>query len=337
MRLDGAVAVDLTLAGQPHLLLVADAGQHRLGVGGEVDLLHQGLGAEVLHAFFDEHPAGAAQPVAHAVEHVHDRVERAEHGAVDGDAGLAGLFAQVGPLGNFDFLFLIDKDYLGHGKYTLQGWRCRGHCTDCPVAGHQEWRRAGRAKQEGAFAVPPAEKDSVRLAHFSDVHVTARRPRWRREDWFNKRFAAWFNLRLLGRGSRFRQAEEVLTALQEAPQLRRPDRLIFTGDATAMGFDEELARAAPLLLVDRFPGLAVPGNHDYCTRAAMLSGDFERHFAPWQVGERVDGETYPFAQKVGPVWLVAVNSATANRWAWDARGAVGPAHLQPLEPFLRPP
>ena len=120
--------------------------------------------------------------------------------------------------------------------------------------------------------MPPAENDTVRLAHFSDVHVTAHRPRWHREDWFNKRFAAWFNLRLMGRGSRFRQAEQVLAALQGDLERRRPDRLIFSGDATAMGFEEELARAAPLLLVNRFPGLAVPGNHDYCTRAAMLSG-----------------------------------------------------------------
>jgi hypothetical protein len=101
-----------------------------------------------------------------------------------------------------------------------------------------------------------------------------------------------------------------------------------------MGFEEELARAASLLMVDRLPGLAVPGNHDYCTRSAMLSGCFERYFAPWQQGERLGGETYPFAQRVGPLWLIAVNSATANRWAWDARGAVGRGQLDRLEELL---
>lgn len=175
---------------------------------------------------------------------------------------------------------------------------------------------------------------TVRLAHLSDIHVTTRGVAWRREDWLSKRLAAWMNLRLLGRGFRFRNAELVLEALAAELARRAPDRLIFSGDATAMGFEEEFARAAALLPLTQVPGLAVPGNHDYCTRSAMSSGHFERHFAPWLVGERIDHEPYPFAQRVGPLWLVAVNSATANRWAWDARGAVGPPQLQRLEQLL---
>jgi hypothetical protein len=48
----------------------------------------------------------------------------------------------------------------------------------------------------------------------------------------------------------------------------------------------------------------------------------------------VDGATYPFAQRVGPVWLVAVNSATGNRWSWDASGTVGAAQLGRLRRLL---
>src|SRR5262249_58328354 len=106
-----------------------------------------------------------------------------------------------------------------------------------------------------------------------------------------------------------------------------------------MGFPEEVARAAELLRVgrpDSMSGIAVPGNHDYCTPAAMRSGAFERHFAPWQAGERVAEAVYPFAQRVGPVWLVAVNSATANTWAWDARGAVGAEQLARLQALPDP-
>jgi 3',5'-cyclic AMP phosphodiesterase CpdA len=176
--------------------------------------------------------------------------------------------------------------------------------------------------------------EPVRLVHFSDIHVTVRRCVWRREDWLNKRMAAWVNLRLLGRGFRFRQAENVLAALLDELGQGRPDCLVFSGDATAMGFEEEVVRAAALLRVGDWPGLAVPGNHDYCTRSAMLSGAFERCFAPWQAGERVGTEVYPFARRIGPVWLVAVNSATANRWAWDARGSVGRGQLDRLEALL---
>lgn len=173
----------------------------------------------------------------------------------------------------------------------------------------------------------------LRLAHVSDIHVTARSA-WRREDWLSKRFAAWVNLRVLGRGYRFRRADEVLAALRRDLDQRRPDHVLFSGDATAMGFPEELERAAELLRVGERSGLAVPGNHDYCTRSAMASGDFERHFAPWQTGERVGEDVYPFAQRVGDDWLVAVNSATANRWAWDARGLVGMRQVRRLERLL---
>ncbi len=178
----------------------------------------------------------------------------------------------------------------------------------------------------------------IRLAHFSDVHITTRPLGWQRADWFNKRLSAWLNLRVLGRAYRFRRAEEVLAALVAELRRRRPDRVIFSGDATALGFEGELARATALLGLhdtDPLPGLAVPGNHDYCTASAAAAGLFERHFAPWQTGERVDGATYPFAQRVGPVWLVAVNTSTANRWPWDASGGVSSEQLKRLERLLQ--
>ena len=176
----------------------------------------------------------------------------------------------------------------------------------------------------------------IRLAQLSDIHVTAPKLEWRAADWFNKRFAAWFNFRVLGRRFRFRHADEVLQKLMAELREFGPDRLIFSGDATALGFESEMRRAADFLGVggDSIAGLAVPGNHDYCTRPLAASGLFERIFAPWQHGERVDGQTYPFAQQVGDAWLVAVNSCTGNRWAWDAGGSAGPEQLQRLGRLL---
>lgn len=175
---------------------------------------------------------------------------------------------------------------------------------------------------------------AIRVAHFSDIHITTPIRSWKTEDWFNKRFAAWVNLRLLGRGHRFRHAERFVEALNRDLEVLNPDHLIFSGDATAMGFPEEMERAASLLPIGIRPGLAVPGNHDYCTASAKKSQAFEQQFAPWQQGERLDGNTYPFAQRVGPVWFVAVNSAAANRWAWDARGEVTDPQLGRLELLL---
>jgi 3',5'-cyclic AMP phosphodiesterase CpdA len=180
----------------------------------------------------------------------------------------------------------------------------------------------------------PADNHPVRLAHFSDIHVTCRPLGWRREDWFNKRFPAWLNLRVLGRAYRFRRAEMALAALIDELRNRPPDRIVFSGDATALGFESELAHAAKLLGLkdgNALPGLAVPGNHDYCTPAAATGGYFERQFAAWQTGERDGGVIYPFAQRVGPLWLVAVNTSMANRWAWDASGSVDADQLARLE------
>lgn len=187
---------------------------------------------------------------------------------------------------------------------------------------------------------------AIRLAHISDIHITARPLGWRWADFFNKRLTTWINLHPLGRAQRFRFASAVMTALLAELCRWQPERVILSGDATALGFDAEMNRAAALLKVPRtqgqpedgptfFAGLAVPGNHDYCTRGAEQSGSFERRFASWQLGERVDGATYPFAQRVGPLWLIAVNSSVANRWSWDARGRVGEGQLRRLDALLQ--
>lgn len=173
----------------------------------------------------------------------------------------------------------------------------------------------------------------VRFVHVSDIHLTVPITSWRVEDTFNKRLFAWLNLHVAFRKWRFRHAETVLHAL--ARDLRqRPAHVIFSGDATAMGFGEEVARAAELLNVATMPGLATPGNHDYCTKTAKREGHFEKHFAPWLVGERVGTEVYPFAQRVGGAWLVTACSAEGNFWPWDATGLVGEEQLARLEKLL---
>jgi 3',5'-cyclic AMP phosphodiesterase CpdA len=180
---------------------------------------------------------------------------------------------------------------------------------------------------------PPA----VRLAHFSDVHVTTDRLGWRLRDWMSKRVAGWINLSVLGRAKRFARANEVVAALMAELRQSPPDRVIFSGDATALGFEAECARAASLLGLagaDPLPGLAVPGNHDYYVARDVRAGHFERHFAPWLGGERVDGAAYPFAQRVGPLWLVAVNTSVPNRLPTDASGLTGAEQLARLERLL---
>ena len=90
---------------------------------------------------------------------------------------------------------------------------------------------------------------SVRLAHFSDLHFTQKKPGWRASDLFSKRVPAWINMRLFGRGYRFRHATKVLEALAAELPLRNLNHLVFSGDATALGFEAEVQGAARLLRV----------------------------------------------------------------------------------------
>src|SRR5438034_10785029 len=89
----------------------------------------------------------------------------------------------------------------------------------------------------------------VVLAHFSDVHLTVRRLGWLLRDLASKRVTGWFNLKALGRGTRFEHAEAVARAMVADFQTRRPDTLLFCGDATALGFASEIAHAARALHV----------------------------------------------------------------------------------------
>ena len=76
----------------------------------------------------------------------------------------------------------------------------------------------------------------VRLAHFSDIHLTARPLGWRVRDAFNKRPTGWVNVKVLGRGHRFRHANDVTAALRREFAGRGFDQLVFSGDATTLGF-----------------------------------------------------------------------------------------------------
>lgn len=178
---------------------------------------------------------------------------------------------------------------------------------------------------------------AVRLAHLSDVHVSADGLGWTAGDWLTKRVTGWVNTFWLSRRWRFRDAASRLRLLAEELRSRQPECVVFSGDASMLGFPAEVDHAAGLLGVAgpaALPGLAVPGNHDYYTPAAQRSGAFERCFAPWQTGERIDGQAYPFARQVGPLWLIGVNAAVGNVWPGDARGEVGAAQLQRLAKIL---
>jgi 3',5'-cyclic AMP phosphodiesterase CpdA len=178
----------------------------------------------------------------------------------------------------------------------------------------------------------------IRLAHFSDIHLTAKPLGWRMRDAFNKRTTGWANLAVFGRGAKFKHGNDVTAALRHEFASRGFDHLVFSGDASTLGFPSEMTEAARRLGVGdaSLPhGIAVPGNHDVYVSYSARDRLFEEAFAPWQYGQRVGTEHYPFARKVGHVWLIALNSAKANFLLWDASGRVGAAQLQRFRELCR--
>ena len=177
---------------------------------------------------------------------------------------------------------------------------------------------------------------TARLAHISDLHLTTSPLGWRWRDMFTKRTGGLLHLKV-GRGSGFRDAERIVRSLRDEFRTRGIDHVIFSGDATSLGFPAEMEAAVDALGLrggTALPGLAVPGNHDSYTKSAVRSGAFERLFAPWQVGERIGAERYPFAQRVGPCWLVGVNSSRSNSLVWDSRGEIGREQAERLRQLL---
>jgi 3',5'-cyclic AMP phosphodiesterase CpdA len=175
----------------------------------------------------------------------------------------------------------------------------------------------------------------ARFFHISDIHVAAPASGWTSGDLLSKHATGWVNWTVLGRCKRFRGTSRILERFAERVQAERPDAVIFSGDATALGFANEASEAARLLNVNESQGFAVPGNHDHYTKAAVRRCGFETAFGPWLDGIRVGEETYPFARNINGTWLIGVNSSVSNRGVRDARGLVGPAQLDRLDELLK--
>jgi 3',5'-cyclic AMP phosphodiesterase CpdA len=178
---------------------------------------------------------------------------------------------------------------------------------------------------------------ALRVIHLSDVHVRQRGGAWRPRDVFGKRTTGWLNLNLTRRGRLFRGAAPLVARIAEHVRTLQPDFMVFSGDATALGFPGESLAVALALGVGRpdcLPGIAVPGNHDHYTQSAVLARGFETAFGPWMQGERAGEFPFPFARRAGDVWFVGVNSCVPNYLPWDTRGAVGVAQLGRLDALL---
>ncbi|HSP20155.1 MAG TPA: metallophosphoesterase [Myxococcaceae bacterium] len=181
----------------------------------------------------------------------------------------------------------------------------------------------------------------LRLAHLSDLHHQID---WRERSLWS---SGWrgapgrFELHALGRLRRFAGVGQRIAKLVEQVLGLAPDRVILTGDVTALGDESELRHARALLEPFIAAGLlvVVPGNHDRYTD--RRSRAFEVVFADLlksDLPELADERGYPFVKLVGERHaLVGLDSTRVQGWSHYVVGRLGTSQLRALERVVEHP
>ena len=181
----------------------------------------------------------------------------------------------------------------------------------------------------------------LRLAHLSDLHHQIE---WQKRSLWS---SGWrgapgrFELQALGRLRRFAGVEQRIARLVDQVLALAPDRVVITGDLTALGDEHELRIARALLEPFIAAGLLVviPGNHDRYTDARasafeVVFGDLLRSDLP----ELADERGYPFVKLVGERHaLVGLDSTRVQGWSHYIVGRLGFGQLGRLGRVLEHP
>ena len=184
---------------------------------------------------------------------------------------------------------------------------------------------------------------SLRILHFSDVHLPFPPGAFRTPDILHpKRIAALANF-YLRRGTKYANAHQKLNALNDFLRREPVDYVLFAGDALNFGLEREFLAASPRLAetlsLARRGSLAVPGNHDlYTPRSLALH---RKHFAPLCSSDLPPAASptgFPLVRWMGDdAVAVAFNTARPNFNFWNSSGRVPSLELDALKAILDRP
>lgn len=189
----------------------------------------------------------------------------------------------------------------------------------------------------------PQVKKTLRVLHFSDIHVgiQIRHMSWKR--WFSKRAIGAINL-LRGRAKYFDEAEEKMAALVRFKEENDIDLVIHTGDYTALGLKRELKLAKALVSPLMQPPqryVTIPGNHDIYVHEGNSHYRFSEQFCSVlqnDLPEYCRGGHWPLIRLVGEdVAVIAVNSSRPNPLPWRSSGKIPQVQLEALAQALQDP
>lgn len=185
---------------------------------------------------------------------------------------------------------------------------------------------------------------SLRILHFSDVHLPVPPGAYRHPDILHpKRLLAALNF-ALRRGSKYADALQKLNGLNDFLRREPVDYILYTGDTLNFGLPREFTVAAPRLIetlaLARQGAMAVPGNHDLYTRASLAL--YRKHFSCPAVHsdlpEAATPSGYPRMRWMGnDAVAIAFNTARPNFNFWNSSGRVPVRELDALGHLLDRP
>ncbi len=163
----------------------------------------------------------------------------------------------------------------------------------------------------------------MKLAHFSDIHIThfplSGKPAL-------KRLAAVASYSIAGRGKHFQGSGGRIAKLLEDVDAQGVDHALCTGDLTGVSTEAEFNEVAALFgprLEQPARYTVIPGNHDRYVDGA--DGLFEKHFAKLSEGGR-----FPFVKHLNDrVSVVAIDVARPTSLI-DSSGLCGPKQREAL-------
>ncbi|NOR80537.1 MAG: metallophosphoesterase [Methyloprofundus sp.] len=182
---------------------------------------------------------------------------------------------------------------------------------------------------------------SLRILHFSDIHIgiEIRHMLWKK--WFSKRAIGAINL-LRGRAKYFDEAEQKLQALIRFKDEHEIDLVIHTGDYTALGLESELKLSKTMvepLMKNPERYITVPGNHDIYVSESKSHQRFSQQFAEVlysDMPEYCSDGCWPLVRLLGTdAAIIALNSARPNPMPWRSNGHISHTQLETLEQLLQ--
>ncbi len=174
----------------------------------------------------------------------------------------------------------------------------------------------------------------IRLAHYSDIHVTVPPLGQSITALAGKRVMGTLNYYLGGRRSHFAQVEARIGTLLTDIDGAGVDHALCTGDVTQMSYAIEFERLSALYgprLLQPERHTVIPGNHDRYTHGASGERRFEQALGA------LAPAAYPSLKRLSPaVELICLDVARPNSLL-DSSGLIDEAQLRALVELLRSP